>query len=169
MKQNEYIALYKAQNIDKNYKLRPNNLLTRIHNMTQNLQKIFKNLKNIEPSQGLERKILQAIMFEKGLEIRKKLLYARTGLAVSFGALAYALFIFGRAFLESDFWNLLKLTFSDSGIIAGHMGDYSASLLETLPVVEIFAMLVPVFAVLMIASYYFKFANNNHFKHNHII
>ena len=135
--------------------------------MTQNLQKIFKNLKNIEPSQGLEERILKAIARENRLEISKKLMFARAGLAVSFGALAYTLFVFGRAFLESDFWNLLKLTFSDSGTIVGHFGDYSASLLETLPVVEIFAMLVPVLAVLLIASWYFKFSNNN-FKHNHV-
>jgi len=136
--------------------------------MTQNLQKIFKNLKNIEPSRGLEGKILKTIAREKGLEIRKKLLFARGGLAVSFGALAYTLFVFGRAFLESDFWNLLKLTLSDSGTIAGHFSDYAASLLETLPVVEIFAMLVPVLAVMLLLSYYFKFSNNNNFRHNQI-
>ncbi|MFH0929901.1 MAG: hypothetical protein V1814_01475 [Candidatus Moraniibacteriota bacterium] len=132
--------------------------------MTQNLQKIFKNLKNIEPSRGLEGKILKAIEFEKSLEIRKKLMFTRAGLAVSFGALIYTLFVFGKAFLESDFWNLLKLTLSDTGIIAGHFGDFSISLLESLPVVEIFAMLVPVLAVMLILSYYFKFTNN-HFNH----
>jgi hypothetical protein len=133
--------------------------------MTQNLQKIFKNLKNIEPSRGLEGKILKVISLENSRKVARKLLFARAGLAVSFGALAYTLFVFGRTFLESDFWNLLKLTLSDSGTIAGHMGDYSISLLETLPVVEIFAILTPVFAVLVMFSYYFKFTNNNHFKH----
>ena len=133
--------------------------------MTQKIQNLFKNLKNIEPSQGLEGKILKAIALEKGLEIRKKLLYARAGLAVSFGALIYMFIIFGRSFLESDFWNIAKLVFSDSGVIASHISEYSASLLETLPVLEIFAMLVPVFAVMMLLSYYFKFTNNNHFNH----
>jgi len=134
--------------------------------MTQNLRKIFKSLKNIEPSRGLEGKILKAIVREKGFEIRKKLMFARAGLAVSFGALAYTLFVFGRAFLESDFWNLAKLMFTDTGTIAGHIGDYWASLLETLPVVEIFAMLVPVFAIMIMLSYYSKFTNN---KFNHVI
>ena len=91
-------------------------------------------------------------------------MFARAGLAVSFGALAYTLFVFGRAFLESDFWNLAKLSFSDSGVVATHAGDYWISLLETLPVVEIFAVLVPVVAVLVMFSYYFKFTNNNHFN-----
>jgi hypothetical protein len=147
--------------------MRPNNLFTRTNNMTQNLQKIFKNLKSVEPSRGLEGKILKAISLENSRKVARKLLFARAGLAVSFGALACTLFVFGRAFLESDFWNLAKLLFSDSGIIASHIGDYSTSLLETLPVVEIFAMLVPVFAVMMMFSWYFKFSNNN-FSHNHL-
>ncbi|MCX6763077.1 MAG: hypothetical protein NT093_04900 [Candidatus Moranbacteria bacterium] len=129
--------------------------------MTQNLQKIFKNLKDIEPSRGLEGKILKAISLENSRKVARRLMFARTGLAVSFGALAYTLFVFGKAFLESDFWNLLKLTLSDTGIIAGHFGDFSISLLETLPVIEIFAVLVPVFAVMLMLSWYFKFSNNN--------
>jgi len=145
--------------------MRPYNFLARINNMTQNLQKIFKNLKNIEPSRGLEGKILKAISLENSRKVAKKLLFARAGLVASFGALAYTLFVFGRAFLESDFWNLAKLSFSDGGVVAKNWGDFSFSLLETLPVVEIFAMLVPVFAVMMLFSYYFKFSNNNHFKH----
>ena len=135
--------------------------------MTQNLQEIFKNLQNIEPSRGLEEKILKAVSRENSRKIAQKLLFARAGLAVSFGVLAYTLFVFGRSFLESDFWNLLKLTLSDSGTIAGHAGEYSISLLETLPVLEIFAVLVPILAVMLMLSWYFKFINNN-FKHNHV-
>lgn len=135
--------------------------------MTQNLQKIFKNLKDIEPSRALEGKILKAISFENSQKVARKIMLARAGLTVSFGALAYTLFVFGRSFLESDFWNLLKLILSDTGTIAGHFGDFSISLLETLPVLEIFAVLVLVFAVMLMLSWYFKFSNNN-FKHNHI-
>jgi len=133
--------------------------------MSQKLHNFFKNLKNVEPSVGLEGKILKAIALKKSLEVRKKLMFARAGLTVSFGALAYTLFVFGRAFLESDFWNIAKLAFSDSGVIASHIGEYSVSLLETLPVVEIFAMLVPVLLVTAMLSYYFKFTNN---KFNHV-
>jgi len=144
--------------------LRPTNILTRTINMTQNLQRIFKKLQNIEPSRGLEGKILKAIALENSRKVAKKLMFARVGLAVSFGALVYTLFVFGRAFLESDFWNLLKLTISDTGTIAGHIGDFSISLLETLPVLEIFAVLVPVFAVMMMLGWYFKFSNSD-FNH----
>ncbi len=130
-----------------------------------NLRNLFKNLKNIEPSRGLGGKILKAIALENSRKMARNLMYARAGLAASFGALFYALFTFGKAFLESDFWNLTKLIFSDTGIIAGHIGNFSFSLLETLPAVEIFAMLVPVFVLMMALSYYFKLSNNNHLKH----
>ncbi|HLM83906.1 MAG TPA: hypothetical protein VK254_01680 [Candidatus Bathyarchaeia archaeon] len=132
--------------------------------MTQNIQKIFKSLKDIEPSRGLEGKILKAIARENSLAIRKKLMYARAGLTASFGVLAYTLFVFGRAFLESDFWNMIKLAFSDGGVVAKNWSDFSFSLLETLPVLEIFAILVPVVAVLAMFSWYFKFTNNNYHK-----
>lgn len=145
--------------------MRPNSPLTRINNMTQNLQKIFKKLKNIEPSRGLEGKILKAVSIENSRKVARKLMLARAGIAVSFGVLAYTLFVFGRALLDSDFWNILKLTLSDTGTIAGHFGDFSISLLETLPVLEIFAMMTPVFVLTILFSYYFKFTNNNKFNH----
>lgn len=130
-----------------------------------NLRNLFKKLKDIEPSRGLEGRILQAIAVENSRKVARKLMYARAGLAVTFGALLYSLLVFGRSFLQSDFWNLVKLVFTDTGIIAGHIGDYSISLLETLPVVEIFAILVPVFVLTVLFSYYFKFTNNNHYNH----
>jgi hypothetical protein len=133
--------------------------------MTQNIKNLFKNLQDLEPSQLLEEKILKAIAFKKSLEIRKKLMFARAGLVASFGAFFYMFFIFGKSFLESDFFNLIKLVFSDTGIIITHLGEFSISLLETLPVIEIFAMLVPVFILAMMFSYYFKFTNNNHYNH----
>jgi hypothetical protein len=133
--------------------------------MPQNIRKLFKNLKDLEPLAGLEAKILKAIVLERSKEVARKLMIARAGLAISFGALVYSLFVFGKAFLESDFWNLVKLVFSDTGVIAAHFNDFSVSLLETLPVFEICAVLLSVFALLMIASWYFKFTNNNHFNH----
>lgn len=133
--------------------------------MNQNLRQIFKNIKQQDIPADLEKRILKAIALEKSRQVARKLLFARAGLTVSFGVLTYTLFVFGRAFLESDFWNLAKLAFSDTGVIVAHLGEFSVSLLETLPVVEILAILVPVFALAMLASYYFKFTNNNHFNH----
>lgn len=140
--------------------MHPFNSINRTNSMTQNLQKIFKNLENIEPSRGLEGKILTAIALENSRKVARKLMFARAGLAVSFGALAYTFLVFGRVFLASDFWNLAKLAFSDTGVIINNVGNFSVSLLETLPVLEISAILLPVLAALIAASWYFKFSNN---------
>jgi hypothetical protein len=135
--------------------------------MPQTIKNLFKKLKNIEPSQGLEGKILKSIVLKKSRKTVQKLLFVRGGLAASFGALVYTLLVFGRAFLASDFWNLAKLAYSDTDIIAKNFGNFSVSLLETLPVIEISVMLVPVFAAAMILSWYFRFSNN-HLRHNHL-
>jgi hypothetical protein len=144
--------------------MRPYAMVLRTNHMTQNIQKIFKNLKNIEPPRALEEKIFKAVALESSQKVAKKLMFVRAGIVASFGGLAYTLFVFGKAFLESDFWNLAKLMFTDTGIIAGHIGDFSISLLENLPIVEIFAILMPVFVVMMILSYYFKFTNSKKFN-----
>ncbi|OGI26268.1 MAG: hypothetical protein A3J76_04500 [Candidatus Moranbacteria bacterium RBG_13_45_13] len=133
--------------------------------MSRSIKDLFKKLKDSEPSVELEGKILKAIAMERTQMVHRKMMIARGGFAVSFGALIYTLFVFGKTFLESDFWNLAKLIFSDTGIIAGHIGEFSISLLETLPAIEIFAMLVPVFTLLMMASWYFKYSNSNHYNH----
>lgn len=134
--------------------------------MPQTIRNLFKNLKEFEPSAELEVRILSSFARSGAARqaVKRKLFYVWVGLAASFGALVYTLIVFGRAFLQSDFWNLIKLAFSDSGVIASHFGDFSYSLLETLPVLEIFAILVPVFVLMLTLSWYFKF-NNNNFKH----
>jgi hypothetical protein len=132
--------------------------------MPQNIEKIFQNLKNIEPSVGLEKRILKAISAQGVKSLKRKLMLVQAGLTVSTGVFLGALLVFGKAFLESDFWNLGKLAFSDTGIVAAHMGSYTVSLLETLPVVEMVAMLVPVLALMLMLNWYYKFSNNN-FKH----
>jgi hypothetical protein len=136
-----------------------------IKHMGQNIAKIFKNIHNFEPSAQLEVRILKAVAMEKAKILKRKLMFARSGMVASALGLAYALGVFGRAFLESDFWNLAKLVFSDTGIIVSHFGEFAFSLLETLPIVEIFAILVPIFLFFVVTSWYFKFSNNNNLKH----
>jgi hypothetical protein len=136
--------------------------------MSENIAKIFKYIGKIEPSENLEGRILRSIAAERLQAVRRKLAYARVGMAFSAAGLMYAFSVFGRAFLKSDFWNLTKLAFSDGSTVTSHFGNFALSLLETLPVVEISAMLVPVFALLMIASWNFKFSNNS-LRHNHSI
>jgi hypothetical protein len=130
--------------------------------MTQNIQNIFKNLKNIEPSRGLEGRILQKITIEKNWQVKKRLILADTLMLGSLGAFAFVLINFWNGIAESEFWSLLKLIFTDAGTVTSHWMNFAFSLLETFPATHAAVILVPVFLLLMSANFYFKSSNNNH-------
>ena len=128
------------------------------------LHTIFKKISEIEPSSGLEKRIFEKIAFQNKLAVRRKLALIHAGFAVSASAFIWAIFTLGKAFLQSDFWTLAKLFFSDTGLVLQNWVDFSYSLLETLPIFNIVLMLLPVFALFMLAGAYFKTVNNNHYK-----
>lgn len=132
--------------------------------MPQVIKNLFKNLKEFEPPEKLQGRILSAVAAKKAQAMKRKLFFVQSGITVSLGVLLGSLLVFGKSFLDSDFVNLVKLMFSDTGMIMSHMGNFSISLLENMPVFEIFAMLVPIFILTVILSWYYKFENNN-FKH----
>lgn len=113
------------------------------------LDSLFKNIQAAEPDKALETRILRAIMLERDARARRRLFAARAGLAGSFTAFVSAGFAYGEALLESDFWNLLPLLFSDVTIIAQHWSSFLFSLLETFPAFALAAFLVPIFILLI--------------------
>ena len=134
--------------------------------MPKSVKNLFQNLKNLDPSRGIEDRILKAIALEKNRLAKRKLAFVYTGFFVSFGAFFYAALSSGSAFLRSDFWNIARLIFTDARIVTGHWQDFSLSLLETFPVTDLIVLLAPVFAVLLLLNLYFKLINNN--QHNYI-
>jgi hypothetical protein len=128
------------------------------------LHSIFKKISDIEPSCGLEKRILKRIAFQNKLALRRKLAFIYAGFAASAGAFLWAIFTLGKALLQSDFWTLAKLIFSDTGLVLQNWGDFAYSLLETLPIFGIVAILIPIFALFMLGSAYFKTASHNHYK-----
>ena len=128
--------------------------------MTQNIQKIFKKLKDNEPSVNLEAKILQKIALEKSWQAKKKLIFADALTLVSLGALAFALLNFWNGIAKSEFWSLAKLIFSDTGAVMSFWKDFSFSLLETFPAAHFAAILAPVFLLMLAMKMYFS--NNNY-------
>jgi|WetSurMetagenome_2_1015567.scaffolds.fasta_scaffold23095_1 hypothetical protein len=128
------------------------------------LHTIFKNISDLEPSVGLEKRILRKIDFQNKLALRRKLAFIYAGFAASAGVFMLAIIALGKALLQSDFWTLAKLIFSDTGLVFQNWGDFAYSLLETLPIFGIIAMLIPVFALFMLGSAYFKTVNHNHYK-----
>jgi hypothetical protein len=128
------------------------------------LHTIFEKISEIEPSVGLENQILKKISLRNKLALRRKLAFIYTGFTASAGFFVWAIFTLGKAVLQSDFWNLAKLLFSDTGLVLRNWVDFSYSLLETLPIFGIVAILIPVFALFMLVSAYFKTVSHNHYK-----
>lgn len=135
--------------------------------MEQKLSKIFKEIKEIEPKEGLKFSIMQKINFEKNRKIRRMRFLSYSGIAVSFFATAYALIFFGSTFLKSEFWVIFSLIFSDAMIVLGNWKEYLYSLGETFPVVNIILILVPIFSFLMFLNLLMSLKNNRHI-HKHI-
>jgi hypothetical protein len=132
--------------------------------MTKNIHKLFESLKNIEPSAGLEEKILRKIALEKSWQTKKRLILADALMLGSFGAFVFLLMNFWNGIAKSEFWSLAKLVFTDAGIVASHWADFSFSLLETFPAIHAAIILAPVFLLLISANLYFKSAGNNRAK-----
>jgi hypothetical protein len=120
------------------------------------LHTIFKKISDIEPSVGLEKRILKGIALRNKLALRRKLAFIYAGLTASTGAFVWTIFTLGKALLQSEFWTLAKLIFSDTGLVLQNWGDFAYSLLETLPIFGIIAILIPIFALFMLGSAYFK-------------
>jgi hypothetical protein len=135
--------------------------------MNQELSKVFKNMSQIEPSYELKGLILRRIEMERSRQIRRKLIFSYSGMAASFSAAVYTLIYFGSAFFKSEFWSIFSLIFSDIMIVAGNWKTYLYSLLETLPVVNLVLILIPIFGLLISVGFYLDLRNRNKCIHNH--
>jgi len=117
--------------------------------MDQKLSQVFKNIKDFEPNSNLEALIMQKIGFQRERALKRKLIFSYLGLAGSGLAIFGAILGFGGAILQSEFWNLSTLLFSDLMVVAGNWKDFMYSLLETFPVINAIAILIPVFTLFL--------------------
>lgn len=129
-----------------------------------NLNSIFKIISEIEPSIGLENRILEKIALRNKLAMRRKLAFIHAGFVASTGIFVWAIFTLGKAIHQSTFWDLATLLFSDTELIIRNWSSFTYSLLETLPIFGIIAILFPIFALFILASTYFKTVSNNRYK-----
>jgi hypothetical protein len=136
--------------------------------MNQKLAKIFKEMKQIEPKNGLKDLILQKIDLEKSRQIRRELAFSYLGIAVSFLAGVYALMYSGTTFLRSEFWSIFSLAFSDFAFVARSWNEFLYSLGETLPIINIVAILLPIFGVLLFLNMLVYFKNKSKNIHGHL-
>lgn len=133
--------------------------------MNQNLHKAFKSIKEIEPGLKLERLILSKMELLKEKQAKRKLMLSYFGLTTSFGTFMLAVISYGNTFFKSEFWDLLKLSITDTGVILGSWNTFIYALLETFPVVSLAVILIPTFALLFSFSEYLKIHNRNHLNY----
>lgn len=138
--------------------------LIRIISMgSDKLRKIFKEIEDLNPPQELEGLILKKIEFEKEKQVRRKLFLSYFGLAGSLVMAACAVSIFGNEFLNSEFWSMTSLLFSDAFVVAGNWQEYAYSLLETLPVMQMIVILIPIVGLLWFFGFYLSIKNKSRY------
>jgi hypothetical protein len=120
------------------------------------LHAIFKEIPSVDFSMDMEGRISRAIegervALEKG---RNRIFFA--GFALSAVGLFVATLWHGSALIESDFWSMTALLFSDADVVMAHGSAFLFSLLETFPVIPAVVLLAPVFVLLLLAEEYAK-------------
>jgi hypothetical protein len=131
--------------------------------MSNNLRKLCEGICEINPPDNLCGFILERIEKEKIKTTKRQLIFSYFGFAGSSFVAIFAGIFFGQAFLQSEFWTMASLIFSDILIVAKNWDTYALSLLETFPVAHATIFLVPVFLMLISANFYF--ANKANYKH----
>lgn len=129
--------------------------------MTEKLKNAFKAISDINPSSGLEGRVLARIEAEIGRAARRKRLFSWIGFGASFATAVVAIVYAGSALVQSEFWSLSSLLFTDAGVVLADWQTFGLSLLETLPAVSLTLLLVPV-TVLFLSLWSYKSSNANH-------
>lgn len=130
------------------------------------LKSFFQDMEVVTPKEGLEKEIFQAVLAVRDRRLKQRLQVASLGIAFSLGTLLYAGFALGKTLLESDFWSIVALIFSDVTVAAQYWNDFLFSLLETFPTLSVVAVLLPVFIFLLFLDMYAGVQRKN-YSFNH--
>ncbi|MDP3956878.1 MAG: hypothetical protein Q8Q10_00030 [bacterium] len=125
----------------------------------------FKKIEAVVPASDLEHKILHAISLEKSARIKHRLMASYAGLLGSFATLLYVGVTSAVAFLESDFLSLLSLAFSDAAAVAQYWNTFLLALLETVPVLPLILILIPILTLFLFFSMYFSTVDKRHYSY----
>ena len=110
----------------------------------KSLQTTFESLTREEPRQALRLRILAQIQMLEERRMHREKWFSLSILSLSVFVFFGGMYQYGPMLLQSDFWMLLSLVFSDLGILMGSFQYFIYSLLETLPFVPLLVLLVPV-------------------------
>ncbi len=136
--------------------------------MQNQAQKISQKIAEIKPPKSLKKAVFKRLEAEKDKQIKTKMFLTNFGLAAS-GLLFFGtFFVFGKSFLQSEFWNIVSLLFSDFMIVAGNWREFLFSLGETFPVVNLIAMMLPIFGFLLLLNLFLSLKGKYKYIHTHI-
>lgn len=102
---------------------------------------LLSKLVKLEPSKGLESKILLRIAAEEKKAAKANAVYSWAGTATSLGLSIWAGIYLAKSFKESGFWEYFSLLISENAAIAGYWKELSFSLAESMPILGMMAML----------------------------
>ena len=128
------------------------------------LRILFKEV-NISQEEQLQGKILFSIESLRNTRAKQRMQISYAGLSFSGIAFVCAVFLYGGAFVQSEFWSVISLFFSDARVVVSYWNEFSLLLLETIPVIPILLMLVPTFIFLLFLSMYFKTREVHHYSY----
>lgn len=131
--------------------------------MGKRLNQIFKNISELDPPMNLDFSILQKIELQRKRKIKMELVLSHIGIIGSVLTAIYTGLTFGQKILQSEFWSIMSLIFSDALTVAINWKEFIYSLMETFPVINSVIVLIPIFTFLM--SYYFYLNLNNKNSH----
>lgn len=117
------------------------------------LPSIFKNI-TCAPDPSLEERIFSALRAERKRLFRWQNRLAVGGVIGSVMLFVGTVFFLGTALVQSEFWSLFTLLFSDLGVIVTSGGDFLYSLLETLPLVPLIALVAPLTLLFLSMSFF---------------
>jgi len=98
----------------------------------KSLQTTFESLTREEPRQALRLRILAQIQMLEERRMHREKWFSLSILSLSVFVFFGGMYQYGPMLLQSDFWMLLSLVFSDLGILMGSFQYFIYSLLETL-------------------------------------
>ncbi len=136
--------------------------------MEERLKQMFENIKELDLPFGFESLLLARIEKEKIGRAKRQLIFSYFGLGGSVLFLTYAILNFGQLFLQSEFWNVSSLIFSDAVVVLKNWNIYIFSLLETFPTIYVAIFLLPIFTMLISVNIFLNNKINSTHKYSGI-
>jgi hypothetical protein len=137
--------------------------------MDKKLENLFKNMQLTNPPKKLSGDILMHIEKIQKRRFQLKTVLSTIGSSISVLVAVYLFFILGSSIVNSEFWNVISLVFSDITIVVQNWQEFSLLLLETVPALTLALILIPIFTFLLSLNGLVKSGIFNKFnKYNYI-